>query len=154
MKAKVRILIYISLIIIGMGILAVGLQIDKSGNVPTVLKMPCLFHELFHLYCPGCGGTRAFMALLNGRVINAVIYNPFFCYIVGIYLWYLVSEGLWIAGMIRKKGQEQIRGFQFHISMVWIGLGIFLGYCLIRNTAYLIWRIDWTGDFLDFFYKR
>jgi hypothetical protein len=29
---------------------------------------PCVFHLLTGLYCPGCGGTRAILALLAGNV--------------------------------------------------------------------------------------
>ena len=29
---------------------------------------PCLFHLVTGAYCPGCGGTRALLALLHGRL--------------------------------------------------------------------------------------
>lgn len=37
---------------------------------------PCLFHALTHLYCPGCGTTRALHALLHGEPVLAVRMNP------------------------------------------------------------------------------
>lgn len=30
------------------------------------IGMPCAFHSLTGLYCPGCGGTRAVRELLYG----------------------------------------------------------------------------------------
>lgn len=40
------------------------------------LLPPCLFHTLTHLYCPGCGTTRALNALLHGNLALAVQMNP------------------------------------------------------------------------------
>lgn len=37
---------------------------------------PCFFHTLTHLYCPGCGTTRALHALLHGQLALAVQMNP------------------------------------------------------------------------------
>lgn len=37
---------------------------------------PCMFHTLTGLHCPGCGSTRALHALIHGRVVAAVGYNP------------------------------------------------------------------------------
>lgn len=35
---------------------------------------PCV--RLFHFYCPACGGTRATMALIEGRLLASLRYNP------------------------------------------------------------------------------
>ena len=32
------------------------------------ILLPCIFHKLTGLYCPGCGGTRAVYWLLKGNV--------------------------------------------------------------------------------------
>ncbi len=37
----------------------------------------CPFRSLTGLLCPLCGGLRAAHALLHGRVIDAVVLNPF-----------------------------------------------------------------------------
>lgn len=143
---KQRMLLYLILLSAGIGLYLAGCEIEQSGNIPPVLRLPCLFHDLLHLYCPGCGGTRAFLALLKGNYVRAIQYNPFFCYLTGIYLWYLIQEGIWMADKREKLG---IHRFQFQIWIVWLGLAIFFGYFLIRNGAYLLLRLDWTGDFLN-----
>lgn len=35
----------------------------------------CYIHAHYRIYCPGCGGTRAIIALLHGRVLEAFRYN-------------------------------------------------------------------------------
>jgi hypothetical protein len=36
----------------------------------------CAFRELTGVPCPTCGGTRGALALLDGRVLDALAYNP------------------------------------------------------------------------------
>jgi hypothetical protein len=38
----------------------------------------CPIYRYLHLYCPGCGSTRALSALLHGRLMEALHYNPLF----------------------------------------------------------------------------
>jgi hypothetical protein len=42
----------------------------------TSLFPPCPFHYLTGLYCPGCGSLRATHALLHGRFLEALDFNP------------------------------------------------------------------------------
>jgi membrane-bound acyltransferase YfiQ involved in biofilm formation len=35
----------------------------------------CPIFTWLHLYCPGCGGTRALAALLHGRLLEAMHWN-------------------------------------------------------------------------------
>ena len=60
---------------------------------PTVSS--CWIYRTWHLYCPGCGGTRALIALAKGRLLQALWYHP----IVPVTaIWtsiYLASQTLW-----------------------------------------------------------
>jgi len=38
---------------------------------------PCPFYALLHLYCPGCGATRAAVCLVHGDLIGVWRNNPF-----------------------------------------------------------------------------
>ncbi len=40
----------------------------------------CAFHQMTGLYCPGCGGTRAFYALLDGDLVRSLLYHPIVAY--------------------------------------------------------------------------
>ena len=58
------------------------------------IHIPCFFHELTGLYCPGCGSGRAVTALLHGRPAEMFSYNcmlvflgvPCVCVLVHEYL--------------------------------------------------------------------
>ena len=36
----------------------------------------CVIFTRWHIYCPACGGTRAVEALLRGRVVQSLYWNP------------------------------------------------------------------------------
>ena len=63
--------------------------------------IPCIFHKVTGLYCPGCGTTRLLFSLLNGDIKGAYNYNrlvfvmlPFFVFyaIYRIYLYIVDRE--------------------------------------------------------------
>src|SRR5580700_9259192 len=49
----------------------------------------CLSHSLTGLNCPGCGTTRALHALLNGRIVQALAYNPLAFMLLPAIGWFL-----------------------------------------------------------------
>lgn len=42
----------------------------------TLAQVPCGFARLVHVPCPGCGSTRAMLALASGDLAGLVRYNP------------------------------------------------------------------------------
>lgn len=47
--------------------------LQRTGVIPG---MSCTFYETLHIYCPGCGGTRAVFALMEGRLWTSLYCNP------------------------------------------------------------------------------
>lgn len=45
-------------------------------NIKTGLFIPCVFHEITGLKCPGCGITHMLFALINFNFKEAFFYNP------------------------------------------------------------------------------
>lgn len=64
------------------------------------IGMPCAFHSLTGLYCPGCGGTRAVRELLYGDLRMSFQYHPLVLYGAAVVLLELVS---WGASRIDRK---------------------------------------------------
>lgn len=46
------------------------------GALLWAKALPCAFARVFHTPCPGCGSTRAVLALVRGDVHDLLRYNP------------------------------------------------------------------------------
>lgn len=59
------------------------------------IGIPCVLYELTHLYCPGCGMTRAIMALSRLEIYQAFRYNSVLFIAVPTLLaeWYFKKHG-------------------------------------------------------------
>ena len=66
--------------------------------------IPCIFHQITGLSCPGCGLTRAFVAILSrGDFALALSYNA----MLPLY----VAYGLWYVGTVTVryiKGEDEV----------------------------------------------
>lgn len=49
------------------------------------IHIPCVFHEFTGLLCPGCGMTRAFIAISNGNFLQAIYYNFLIIFLIPIF---------------------------------------------------------------------
>ena len=59
----------------GFGVLLMffGILLQMEGMLP---KTNCVFLNVTHVNCPGCGGSRALMAFIKGRFLTSLLYNP------------------------------------------------------------------------------
>lgn len=62
----------------------------------TLPILKCQLREEVGLYCPGCGGTRAVLSLLQGKIIESIKYNPIIVYAIAVAIVYCVLK-------LRKK---------------------------------------------------
>ncbi len=79
--------IYYSLIITILILFVLGIIINENINIPE-----CLIYKTTHIYCPGCGCTRAFIAMINGNFIESIYYNSTVLYTTIITICYLISQ--------------------------------------------------------------
>ena len=106
-----------------LGLLAAGYLLWRFPlGRPTVSA--CWFYSRFHIYCPGCGGTRALTALAHGYWLSAV---PFAAVSAG---GYLASQTVW-----RLRGR---RGWVLRWDIRWLYafLVLLAANCALRN---LLW---------------
>ncbi len=91
----------------------------------------CWIWEHWHVYCPGCGGTRALTALARGQVGRALYYHPAVPLLAALGTVYLASQTLW-----RLRGR---RGWTLRYDPRWPGMlvGLFLINCAVRNLLWL-----------------
>lgn len=99
----------------------------------------CHFHELTGLYCPGCGGTRAALALLRGEILNSLRYHPIVLYGCFTALPYLVKNTLYLLTRGRVKPMA------FRMWMAYGAAAIIAGNVILKNLLYLATGIDILG---------
>ncbi len=76
---------------------ALGIAILVYFHNPSLESryyLPCFFHKLTGLYCPGCGNTRALYAALHFDFVGMLRYNAFFPVLAALLLWLLAGEYL------------------------------------------------------------
>ena len=101
----------------------------------TDLGYPCSFRAVTGYYCPGCGGTRAIRALLEGDLIASFLYHPFVPYVAVLYALFMISHTVeWIAA--RKKSSHETRfmkGLSLKSGYLYAGILLILLQWMVKN---------------------
>ena len=126
-------LFYIGLIFLGLGAgVWVLYHFVLQNRIP---RMPCFFDQVFGIYCPGCGGTRALTALLHGRLLLAVWYHPLIPYAAAICGGFMVTQGL------ERLGVRHVKGWRYHNWYLGAGVGLIVLNFIGKNVLRLLWGI-------------
>lgn len=115
----------------GVGLLLLlGFGYALWGSI-TGLWLPCPFHVLTGLECPGCGVTRMCLALLRLDLAGAWQANPGLLLlsplILGLVVWQVADYVR--TGSRRPKAAQQILG--------WVLVVLVVGYGVLRNCISL-----------------
>ena len=90
-------------------LLAAFLVYSHNPNLESRYYLPCFFHKLTGLYCPGCGNTRALYALLHLDFSGMLNNNALFPFLAVLLIWLTAGEYLkllfgkrilWVPGKI------------------------------------------------------
>ena len=114
------------MVLLALGVLAAGLLYLVLVRW-TGFGIPCLFHEVTGLQCPGCGLTHAAVALSRGEIAAAMAYNPMLP-VYGLYGGWMVLCG----GIRYWRGDPNPMMFgpnRVHIAM----LVLVIGFWILRN---------------------
>lgn len=95
----------------------------------------CLFQDVFHLYCPGCGGTRAIRAILRGHFLTAVYYHPAAVYGVGLYVVYFLSQ------TFMRLSRGRVQGMRFRAGYLYVMLVLIAVNFVVRNLLLVVFHM-------------
>ena len=92
----------------------------------TRIGIPCIFHAITKLQCPGCGVTRMILSLVKLDFISAFHYNPFLFITGPLLVAYLVAcEIKFIKHGNRRMGKWEI--------FMYVELALALLFGVLRN---------------------
>ena len=92
------------------------------------IGIPCLFHQITGLQCPGCGNSRAALALMGLDIKGALGYNLLFPLEFGYIGWVLFHC---------CRNYLQGKGFFYKPPVIGIDIGVLaavLGWWVLRNV--------------------
>lgn len=97
----------------------------------TGMAIPCVFHEVTGLLCPGCGITRMFLALGRLDLATAFRWNPG----VFVLLPFAAADAVWCTFLYIRHGKIESR---IHNVFVWVVLVLLLVFAVARNVVRFI----------------
>lgn len=121
-RATIVLILFIGLSVFML--LALHEWLPGGNSIPLPV---CPLHHLTGLYCPGCGTTRAVLALMHGDLYSAFRYNPLFIFIVIIISFYALKR-LMVSAGVNVKCRHQLPTWIFNL-IPWV----IIGYGILRN---------------------
>ena len=103
------------------------------------LPFSCHVHDRLHLYCPGCGCTRAAEELLRLRLISSLLSNPAVLGGGAVILYYEIAL---LLSARRGTRVSPLPAILFAVALI--------AFFVIRNLLLVCFRIDYLNDLVVF----
>lgn len=94
-------------------------------------KLRCIVYDQLHIYCCGCGATRALEDLMHFRILEALDHNVFFVISLPFIVYYFFKEYVRIA-----TGRDIIPFIKININGAIIILTIIILFGIVRNIPF------------------
>lgn len=109
------------------------------------LSFRCVMSRVLHLYCPGCGGTRAVRAILAGDVIGSLRCHPVVIWGIAVCLMQFCRM---LTALVRRDPDRASLPNWTWISVVVLLFAVFV----VRNLLLVFWGYDVLGENLAFWH--
>ncbi len=106
-----------------------------KAYTPIDLLSFCFFKQVFHIYCPGCGGTHALFYLLTGHPLLSLYCNAFVTYAV------IFGAVFYISQTLRYITHGKVKGIKFRKLYIVIGIILLTVNFLVKNIVLLVFHI-------------
>lgn len=130
------------LYVVGICLFFAGIGVWMAGRILPeeligIFRIPCVFHAVTGLYCPGCGGTRAVGMLLRGEVVLSFFYHPIVVYGGIIYIWFMISHTIESLSCHRLRIGMQYRNLYLYLALILVIINI-----AVKDVALTAFHID------------
>lgn len=114
----------------------------------TVLghRPACGLVTYFHVYCPGCGGTRAIEAFLHGDFVRSFLCHPVIVYLFLLFMAYFLPATYTF--LLKRNGKLY---YSFHIATLWGLLVVVVFNFVLRNILLIFFHIDYLQDCVTYY---
>lgn len=92
-----------------------------------VMLPECNFYKWTGLYCPGCGDTRAVIALMNGDILLSLRQNALMVVLL------LILAAMYIELLLKVVFEKRFKSPVFNLKFLCIFLILFAVYSVVRN---------------------
>ena len=110
---------------------AAAVLVWRFGDSWLVRGPDCVFETVTGLYCPGCGGTRAVIALLQGHPLKSLMLHPAVIYVSVVYAVFMVRMFLLKHFSYGNEKDGRI------LKYVYIGIGLMLVQWIVKLVLLL-----------------
>lgn len=118
-------------------------DLQFTGNLSS-----CYMNDVWHLYCPACGCTRAMDYILHGKLYSSFIANPLILSLIIYFFSYFFPATYTF--IIKRNGNIY---YHFHKKLLVFFIIFNLGYFIIRNFSIIIFHYDFIHENSQYWIK-